>query len=135
MYNSRQIKVMAKRVDRKIPDSYDRNVLYSYLNNQIEAESNIAVIDYRLKHAKDDLLTDYEIKQLKMDRKTLTEEKEEAALRFRRMYKRCRNAADASKAWMAGLGILILLVAAAAVGIAWFIGPDFLDNLKNWFGI
>ena len=135
MYNSRQIKVMAKRVDRKIPDSYDRNVLYSYLNNQIEAESNIAVIDYRLKHAKDDLLTDYEIKQLKMDRKTLTEEKEEASLRFRRMYKRCRNAADASKAWMAGLGILILLVAAAAVGIAWFIGPDFLDNLKNWFGI
>ena len=135
MYNSRSTKVWAKKVDKKVVDSYDRQVLYGYLNDQIEAESNIAVIDYRLKHAKADNLTPYEIDQLKYDRKAQQKAKARAESQFRRTYRSCSEDSDSGAVWLVGLGILILAVVGVAVGLAWFFGPNLLENLKTWFGI
>ncbi len=134
-YNSKAIKAMAKKVDKKIADSLDRANLYSYINDQIEAESNIAVIDFRLKHAKDDNLTPYEIKQLKYDRNAQVEAKARAAAQFKRTYSRSLTDNDAGGVWLAGLGLMLLFVAALVAVFMWFFGPNFSDNLKNIFGI
>ena len=135
MYNSRNAKVWAKKVDKHVVDSYDREELYGYLNDQIEAESNIAVIDYRLKHAKADNLTPYEIEQLRYDRKAQRKAKEKAERQFKRTYRACAETQDSGGIWLMGFALLLLLVAGAAIGLAWFFGPDLLTHLKNWFGI
>lgn len=135
MYNSRSTKVMAKKVDKHVVDLYDREVLYGYINDQIEAESNIAVIDYRLKHAKADNLTPYEIDQLKYDRKAQQKAKARAESQFKRTYRSASENSDSGLVWLIGLGLLVLAVVGVAVGLAWFFGPNLLDNLKNWFGI
>ena len=135
MYNSKSTKLMAKKVDKNVVDAYDRNMLYGYINDQIEAESNIAVIDFRLKHAKEDNLTEYEIKQLKYDRKAQHEAKSKAEAQFKRTYKRCSENSDYGLAWLLGLGALLLVVVGVAAGLAWFFGPDLLTHLKTWFGI
>ena len=134
MYNNKTIRSMAKKVDKKVADPLDRQNLYSYINDQIDAEANIAVIDYRLKHAKEDNLTPYEIKQLKYDRQTQVDAKARAASQFKRTYERSTDE-DFGLAWLAGLGFLLLIVAAVVVGFLWFFGPGFADNIKNIFGM
>ena len=135
-YNDKRIRANAKRIRKNIPaGSLEQKDLYCYLNDQIEAESNIAVINHRLKHAKDDKLTQYEINQLKADRARQRSALKLAESQFRRTYDRTINKNDAGGSWFIGLGALLAVVVGLIVGFAWFFGPNFLDNLNSLFGI
>lgn len=134
MHNNKSIKAMAKKVDKRISDPYDRETLYGYINDQIEAESNIAVIEYRLKHAKDDNLTPYEIKQLKYDREAQIETQARAHAQFKRTYQRCLPDNDSGLGWLAGIGLMLLVLGAIVAGFIWLFGSGNLENLGSFLG-
>ena len=135
-YNDRRIKAYARKVRKNIPaGSIEQKDLYCYLNDQIQAESNIAVINHRLKHAKDDKLTYYEINQLKADRARQKGALKLAESQFKRTYDRSLSRNDAGGTWLLGLGVMLAVVVGVVAAFAWFFGPNFPDNLNNLFGI
>ena len=124
----------AKKVDKLAAKYHDKRSLYQYLNEEIEAVSNIAVIDYRLKKAKLDNLTSYEISKLRRDRDDQETARKTAIRKFNRTFEN-EDAKIKRRAWGDALITMIVVLIAALIAFAWFFGPDFIENLKNLFGI
>jgi hypothetical protein len=134
MYKSARMQRRAKSVDKLATRYHDKQSLYQYLNEEIDTTANIAVIEYRLKQAKKDNLTAYEISQLRKDRAAQEEARKAAIRKFNRTFEK-EDAKIKRRAWEDAFVAMLVLLIAAIVAFAWFFGPEFLDNLKNLFGI